>query len=71
MGRHIPDDGKITGAANKYLQVKTMVPFNFPLNQCSMRIVSSDFGIGFDWIGSKSLTVFMLLMVGASVIAAS
>jgi hypothetical protein len=22
MGRHIPDDGKITGAANKYLQVK-------------------------------------------------
>jgi len=31
MGRHIPDDGKITGAANKYLQVKTMVSFQFSL----------------------------------------
>ena len=37
---------------------KPWFPFNFPLNQGSMSIVSSDFGIGFDWIGSKSLTVF-------------
>ena len=50
--------GKSQEQPTNICRSKPWFPFNFPLNQCSMSIVSSDLGIGCDWVGSKSLTVF-------------